>query len=243
MNTISDFKFLLPNLAVIHDLHNSNETFSNKCSQLVIDLITYNLPESLSLLPGTLVQILQDFETCLFYSDKQSINKTQLLTDGFLVDRRFILKMPALFDSRTQIKAILLEKQLTEQIDNGPNTFLRINSDLKGNLMQCFNTGDEMKFSTEFLESLKFNGVNLILTASSLNDLKKAQLSSINCSCIGYIDLSYIELLSRKLGVGFVELKDKRSDEIEQKIINIESIENLENESMFYFRWCLSLKF
>jgi len=223
----------MPNLAVIYDLKNSNETFSNISSQLVIDLINYNLADDLQILPDILVQILNDFDTYLFYSDKESINKTRLFTNGFLIDRRFLVKIPSLFEGCTPIKVVLLKKLPTDQAETGSNTFLQINSNLEQSLLQCFISGDEIKFSVEFLESLNKNGINLILTAGSLSDFKKAQLSSINCSCIGYIQPDYIEFLCRKLGVECV----LRPDEIDKmNIIYIKEIETVENEKLFYFR-------
>ena len=97
------------------------------------------------------------------------------------------------------------------------------------------NTGHGVSYSKEFLKCLKSNNVNLVLTSESVNDVKKAQLNSIDCSLVGYIDYNLIEYLNLKLGLKHLSSKSN-PDEIKDNILNIESIENSGNDLLYYFK-------
>ena len=179
-----------------------------------------------------LIQIYTDFDKILFYTDKNVLSQSKLLTDGFIIDRRFLLKSSSLLKS--QIKAVFLQKQESNE-SSSSNTFVQINTNLQENIFNYMNTGHGVSYSKEFLKCLKSNNVNLVLTSESVNDVKKAQLNSIDCSLVGYIDYNLIEYLNLKLGLKHLSSKSN-PDEIKDNILNIESIENSGNDLLYYFK-------
>lgn len=224
---------ILPKLAVLHDLDSTNKHLSIFSSKLIVDLVTYHTA-NWSSTNDILTQIYQDLDTILFYSEKSPLSSSKLLVDGFIIDRRFLLKNAALFEG-SQIKAVLLQRQDINGTESNSNTFVRINSNLKENVFNYMNAGHAVSFSKEFLDCLKSNGINLVLTSESVNDIKKAQLNSIGCSLIAYIDYNQIEYLNSKLGLKQLNSKSDK-EVIEHNILSIQSIENLGNDMRHYFK-------
>lgn len=181
-----------------------------------------------------LSQIYKDLDDILFYSEKNPLSSSKLLIDGFIVDRRFLLKNSTLLES-SQIKAVLLQRQELNGTESNSNTFVKINSNLEENVFSYMNTGHGVSFPSEFLKCLKSNEINLVLTSESVNDVKKAQLNSIGCSLIGYVDYNQIEYLNSVLDLRQLNSKSG-SDEIKSNTLSIQSIENLGNDMHHYFK-------
>lgn len=224
---------ILPKLVVLHDLNSTNKHLSIFSSKLIVDLVTYHTG-NWSSTKDILTHIYQNLDTILFYSEKNPLSSSKLLVDGFIIDRRFLLKNSALFEG-SQIKAVLLQRLDISGTESNSNTFVKINSDLEENAFNYMNTGHAVSFPKEFLDCLKSNGINLVLTSESVNDIKKAQLNSIGCSLIAYIDCNLIEYLNSKLDL--IQLNSK-SDQgvIEHNTLSIQSIENLGNDMLHYFK-------
>ena len=98
-----------------------------------------------------LIQIYTDFDKILFYTDKNVLSQSKLLTDGFIIDRRFLLKSSSLLKS--QIKAVFLQKQESNE-SSSSNTFVQINTNLQENIFNYMNTGHGVSYSKEFLKCL-----------------------------------------------------------------------------------------
>lgn len=227
----SNFLKVLPNLTVLYDLKNSNEVLSNTSSNLIIALLNYLCSDLDTEVTEIIHESLVNFETCFYFSCNQSLSGSRVLTDGFLVDRRFVLKQANLHDG--PIRVVLLQKLNIDATKS--NDIVRIESNLQSSVFGCLNSGTDVIFSREFLDGLKLNNIRVILTSEVISDVKKAQLNSIGCSLVSFIDYKFIEFLSNSLKVKTLTSRSFR-EEIKASCFVVSGIESLENEKLLYFR-------
>ena len=198
----------------------------------MIVLLTYLCNESIKF-TEIIQEYVASFETFFYFSNNQSLSGSRVLTDGFLVDKGFSLEQSNLNDS--SIKVALLQKISVDSTRS--NDIVRIESNLHSSVFECLNSGNDTVFTRDFLDGLKQNGVKVLLSSEMISDVKKAQLNSISCSLVSFIDYKFIEFLSNSLKVKTLTSRCS-SDEINnESVFNVNGIERFGNEKLLYFRY------
>ena len=228
----NQFLDVLPQMAVLHDLTSSNEYFSDICIQLATCFIQHLLlVKNHDLLDQQFHQMLNDLQHVLVYSDKLDLGNSKVFTNGFLIDRRFVLNNLSRHGEK-QIKAVLIQKS-NETFNHKSNTFVTIES--QQNLLKFCESSDEISFSSEFLNLLTLNKVNLVFSAESISEVKKAQLNAIDCSLVSFIEPEVIQFIGDRIGVLPISSRSSH-DDVKANILHLESMEQVQNETCFFYR-------
>ena len=243
IETKAHFLDYLPSMAVLQDLKSLNNILSDISADLIVNLITYYTAESICLkdIKNKLHFLADHFDSLVFYSEKYPITNSKLYTDGFYMNRRFNLKHFDVLNS--SIKAIFLIKS-TDEYNSKSNTFVKIDSSLEDNVFKYLTIGNDMSFSTQFITSLKQNNISLILLSGSLTEMQKSQLNSIKCSLISYIDNDYMTFLCDCYSINAIYLNECNLVDLSDRkyVIDINFVENLDSEQLFYFKVVSSVK-
>jgi hypothetical protein len=236
ISTSAEFLDYLPSMSVLYDLKNLNPILSGISSDLVLKLIIYFLEKTDNLLEAKekLIFIADHLEEIVIFSEKYLLSKSNFYSDGFYIDRRFnIGSISSLNESN--IKAIFLIRQVNESSSKS-NTFVSIDCDLAENIFKYFHVGNEQQFPDDFLNSLKQNDIRLVLACGYLTEMQKSQLNSIRCSLISYIDVDYVNFICSNYGFNPVFMSECDKVSLNEHVIQIESVENLDDEQLFYLK-------
>lgn len=231
IENLQDFLRFLPKLGAIYNLDTFNSNLSSISIGLVLDTLKFYLNQSIEFAStlNVLRQLLTDFEHILFYSDKLELEKSKLYKNGFLLDSRFNLNY---IKNNSITKSIFL----INQVENS-NFKIEIKANLISSLNQIRNSEKSTHFSSKFLDELKSGQINLVFAEGPLNDLKKSQLSSINCSLINYLSRERIDFLCSRLNIEPAE-PDSEIDE-KKHVLLIDKIESVfGKESLNFFTCC-----
>lgn len=232
----NEFLDNLSSLCVFYDLNNLNKILSDISYGLTIELIKNFIQNvnDLKMLKEILHFILDNMNSIIIFSDHYLLTKSNVYSDGFYIDKRFILKN---YDFKSKQKGVFLIKAIADANSNKSNTFVRIDSNLSEDLIKYLHIGNEQQFSSEFLADLKSNDVNIMFTSGSLTDRQKSQLNSIKCSLVSYLDIDYINFICTRYDLEPIYLSETKDKLIDLKnLIQINEIISLDNEQLFYIK-------
>ena len=125
----NEFLDSLSSLCVLYDLNNLNKILSDISYGLTIELIKNFIQDinDLKMLKETLHFILDNMNSIIIFSDHYLLTKSNVYSDGFYIDKRFILKN---YDFKSKQKGVFLIKAVADANSNKSNTFIRIDSNL-----------------------------------------------------------------------------------------------------------------
>ena len=237
INTTEDFLSIVPKLSVLDDLNGINKVLASISSSLICDLIRNPFvaePCSISEIPNKLHQLLGDLDHTLVYSDKYNIDKSKIYENGFLLNNRVLINH---FDKHTAKNAIFLLIQREEMSE----THIEISSNYEEKILNSFYAQKKNFFSKNFLECLKSNNINVVLTSNCLSELQKSQLNSLNISLIGYLNEDLIRFICRKLSIEPLEIDTISSDDfhhihLQSSCIALDSIDVIDSATLTFFK-------
>ena len=225
---------ILNDLCVTNDVSKSNKLFKDLGISLCVDFVqNYIENTEYSQIPDNLKTIFDDLDNCLIHSDKNLMGASRVLSNGFLIDRKYSLNN--LRDK--PIRAIFIENNPSNERTS--NEFLSINSSLSETLYDSIFYRKKTFFSETFIEALSNKNINLIFLSGSFNELQMAQLNSAEISLISFIDKNLFDFICFKLGkfyINFQRDEDMDENNIEKNSLKIESYEKIENEDLYFFK-------
>lgn len=198
---------------VLYDLKKFNRHLSTFTSQLAKCLVkSYSSPLSIA----------DDLEFILIHSDRNPLQSSKIFTNGFLLDS----KLHGFYMNKHGIKAVFVVKS---NVDWSSTTI-----DIKS-----FRTLEEVNrtqfFPNEFLETLQRDQINLVFYEGSMNEFKKQQLNSRNCSFVCFLNIDFIRFITTKMSIRPIYEDDIRSStNFTPSSFNIDSIETVEKDIYFY---------
>lgn len=160
ITTLNKAQFIdkLQKLRVLYDMENFNKILSNTSAEFIVKIIEYYINNSEKSVQDTLKTILDDLEYMYVYSDRFTIDKSRLFTNGFLLENRFTISQPNLCNKKS-IRAIILVKQPQSDINSGS---VEITSNLSDKLFTSIFSSKLSHFPIDFINELKANNIDLI---------------------------------------------------------------------------------